>query len=82
MLTALWGTLFQLAISPFSWVDAAMEGVGVRVGQMMETEATREPGGGEAEKEELEHGGPQEEVLLVAERGQQRRAAEKSSLPP
>jgi hypothetical protein len=24
VLTALWGTLFQLAISPFSWVDAAM----------------------------------------------------------
>jgi hypothetical protein len=43
VLTALWGTLFQLAISPFSWVDTAMEGVGVRVGQMMETEATREP---------------------------------------
>ncbi len=42
VLTALWGTLFQLAISPFSWVDAAMEGVGVRVGQMMETEATWE----------------------------------------
>jgi hypothetical protein len=28
VLTALWGTLFQLAISPFSWMDAAMEGVG------------------------------------------------------
>jgi hypothetical protein len=39
VLTALWGTLFQLAISPFSWMDAAMEGVG----QMMETEADREP---------------------------------------
>ncbi len=37
VLTAFWGTLFQLAISPFSWVDAAMEDVGVRVGQMMET---------------------------------------------
>ncbi len=37
------GTLFQLAISPFSWVDAAMEGVGERVGQMMENEADREP---------------------------------------
>jgi hypothetical protein len=35
--------VFQLAISPFSWMEAAMEGVGVRVGQMMETEATREP---------------------------------------
>jgi hypothetical protein len=43
VLTALWGTLFQLAISPFSWVDAAMEGVGVQVGQMMETKAAREP---------------------------------------
>ncbi len=32
VLTALRGTLFQLAISPFSWMDAAMEGVGVRVG--------------------------------------------------
>jgi hypothetical protein len=26
ILTAFWGTLFQLAISPFSWMDAAMEG--------------------------------------------------------
>ncbi len=43
MLTALWGILFQLAILPFSWMDAAMEGVGERVGVMMETEATREP---------------------------------------
>ncbi len=38
-----WGTLFQLAISPFSWMDAAMEGVGERVGQMMENKADREP---------------------------------------
>ncbi len=43
VMTALWGTLFQLAISPFSWMDAAMEGVGERVGQMMETEVDREP---------------------------------------
>jgi hypothetical protein len=43
VLMALWGTLFQLAISPFSWMDEAMEGVGERVGEMMETEATREP---------------------------------------
>ncbi len=38
----MWGTLFQLAVSPFSWVDAAMGEVGERVGQMMETEADRE----------------------------------------
>ncbi len=43
VLTALSGTLFQLAISPFSWMDAAMEGVGERVGEMMDTEATWEP---------------------------------------
>ncbi len=53
VLTAFWGTLFQLAISPFSWVDAAMEGVGVRVGQMMETEAAREPEEGEARKRSM-----------------------------
>ncbi len=35
--------MFRLAISPFSWMDTAMEGVGVWVGQMMETEAAREP---------------------------------------
>jgi hypothetical protein len=43
VLTVLWGTLFQLAISPFSWMDAAMEGVGECAGEMMETAATREP---------------------------------------
>jgi hypothetical protein len=43
VLTAFWGTLFQLALLPFSWVDAVMEGVGARVGQMMETEAAGEP---------------------------------------
>jgi hypothetical protein len=53
VLTVFWGTLFQLAISPFSWIDAAMEGVGVRVGQMMETEAAREPEEREPEKRSL-----------------------------
>jgi hypothetical protein len=43
VLTAVWGTLFQLAVSPFSWVDSAMGGVGDRVGEMMEAEADREP---------------------------------------
>jgi hypothetical protein len=53
VLTALWGTLFQLAISPFSWVDAAMESVGVWVGQMMETEAARELEDGETRKKSM-----------------------------
>ncbi len=43
VMTAFWGTLFQLAIIPFTWLEEAMEGVGERVGQMMETEAGREP---------------------------------------
>jgi hypothetical protein len=43
VLTAFWGTLFQLVVSPFNWIDAAMEDVGMKVGQMLETEATREP---------------------------------------
>jgi hypothetical protein len=42
-MTAFWGALFQLAISPFTWMEAAMEGVTERVGQMMETEAERGP---------------------------------------
>jgi hypothetical protein len=53
VLTAFWGTLFQLAISPFSWIDVAMESVGVRVGQMMETEAAQEPEEKETEKRSL-----------------------------
>jgi hypothetical protein len=43
VLTAFWGTLFQLAVTPFTWMEEAMEGVGERVGQMMESEACREP---------------------------------------
>jgi hypothetical protein len=43
VLTAVWGTLFQLAVSPFSWVDSAMGEVGDRIGDMMEAEADREP---------------------------------------
>jgi hypothetical protein len=53
VLLAFWGTLFQLAISPFSWIDAAMESMGVRVGQMMETEAAREPEERETKKRSL-----------------------------
>jgi hypothetical protein len=43
VLTAFWGTLFQLAVTPFTWMEEVMEGVGERVGQMMEFEADREP---------------------------------------
>jgi hypothetical protein len=54
VLTAFWGTLFQLAVSPFNWIDAAMEDVGMKVGQMMETEAAREPEKKESEKRSME----------------------------
>jgi hypothetical protein len=53
VLTALWGTLFQLAISPFNWVDSTMENIGERVGQMMETEAAREPEEGGSRKKSM-----------------------------
>jgi hypothetical protein len=43
VLTAFWGTLFQLAVSRFNWIDAAMEDVGMKLGLMMETEAAQEP---------------------------------------
>jgi hypothetical protein len=36
VLIAVWGTLFQLAVSPFTWVDAAMGEVGDQFGQMMD----------------------------------------------
>jgi hypothetical protein len=53
VLTAFWGTLFQLAVSPFNWIDAAMEDVGMKVGQMMETEAAGEPEKKESEKRSM-----------------------------
>ncbi len=49
MFTAFCGTLFQLAVSPFNWVDKVMEGVGRKVGRMLDEEAGREP-----EKEEVD----------------------------
>ncbi len=54
VLTAFWETLFQLAVSSFNWIDAAMKDVGMKVGQMMETEAAREADKEETEKWSLE----------------------------
>jgi hypothetical protein len=45
-----WGTLFQLAVSPFSWIDSVMEDVAWRVGKMLDKEAEREPDGEETEE--------------------------------
>jgi hypothetical protein len=47
--TAFWGTLFQLLVSPFNWIDKVMEDVGRKVGRMLDEEAGRDQ-----EKEALE----------------------------
>jgi hypothetical protein len=48
VLTAFWGTLFHLAVSPFNWIDKVMKDVAHRVGRMLDEEAGREPEGEEA----------------------------------
>jgi hypothetical protein len=54
VLTAFWGTLFHLAVSPFNWIDGVMEDVGKRVGVMLDSEATRAPAENEVEEQSLE----------------------------
>ncbi len=39
VLMAFWGMLFQLAVSPFNWIDGMMEDVAPRVGRMLDNEA-------------------------------------------
>jgi hypothetical protein len=55
VLTAFSGTLFQLAVSPFNWINGVMEDVGRRVGVMLDSEATRAPAGDEVEEQNLEN---------------------------
>ncbi len=55
MLTAFWGTLFQLAVSPFNWIDGVMQDVGRRVGMMLESEAIQDPVGDEADEQNVEN---------------------------
>jgi hypothetical protein len=43
VLTALWGTLFQLVVFPFNWIDGVMQDVGRRVGMMLESKAIHGP---------------------------------------
>jgi hypothetical protein len=54
VLTAFWGMLFQLAVSPFNWIDGVMEDVARQEGMMLDSEATRAPVGEEAEEQSLE----------------------------
>jgi hypothetical protein len=34
-----WETFFQLAVSPFNWIDTVMEDIARRVGRMLDEEA-------------------------------------------
>ncbi len=54
VLTAFWGTLFQLAVSPFNWIDTAMQDVGRKVGLMLENEACWEPEAKEVDERNME----------------------------
>jgi hypothetical protein len=54
VLTAFWGMLFQLAVSPFNWIDRVMEDVARQVDVMLDSEATHAPAGEEVEEQSLE----------------------------
>jgi hypothetical protein len=54
VLMAFWGTLFQLAVYHFNWIDSVMEDMAWQVGVMLDNEATRAPAGKEAEERNLE----------------------------
>jgi hypothetical protein len=53
VLMAFWGTLFQLAISPFNWITSMMEDIACRVGVMLDNEAACAPKGKETEEQNL-----------------------------
>ncbi len=55
VLTAFWGILFQLAVSPFNWIDTAMQDVGRKVGRMLKSEATRGPEAEETDEQNMEN---------------------------
>ncbi len=41
VIAAFWGALFQLAMSPFNWINQKIEEVGEKVGRMLKEEASR-----------------------------------------
>jgi hypothetical protein len=47
VLTVFWGTLFQLAVSPFNWIVGVLEDVAHQAGRILDNEAVREPDGEE-----------------------------------
>jgi hypothetical protein len=55
VLIAFWGTLFQLAVSPFNWIDGVMQDVGRKVGMMLESEAIRRLAAEEMDEQNVEN---------------------------
>ncbi len=53
VLTTFWGTLFQLVVSPFNWINGVMQDVGRKVGMMLESEAIRGPAAEEADEQNV-----------------------------
>jgi hypothetical protein len=51
---AFWGTFFQLAVSPFNWIDGMLEDIAPRVGLMLDNEAAHALEGEETEEQNLE----------------------------
>ncbi len=54
VLMAFWGTLFQLGVSPFNWIDGVMEDMARRVNRMLDNKAACVPDGEET-KHSLEN---------------------------
>jgi hypothetical protein len=54
VLTAFWGTLFQLTVSPFNWTDTAMQDVGRKLALMLESKAARGPEAEEMDGQSVE----------------------------
>ncbi len=51
ILAAFWVTLFQLAVSPFNWINKVKEEVGEKVGRMLNKETSRGQNSRETEEE-------------------------------
>jgi hypothetical protein len=64
ILATFWGTLFQLAVSPFNWMEKVMEEVGEKVGRMLNEKAYRgQNAGGLGEESTIEEA--EKEIPLV-----------------
>jgi hypothetical protein len=65
ILAAFWGTLFQLAVSRFYWIDKVMEEMGEKVGRMLNKEASMQRTKCKGDQRGDHNQRPEEEVPLV-----------------